>query len=125
VLPAQQGFETCNPVSVEVDQGLKVNFQFASSQGSAEFYFHRPALLGQFVHRSVKEMISATTFRLCPVERHIGILEQIVGAFPVGWGQRYSDACTNHNLKAVDAVRQLQGIDQAFGYLASFLRRSN
>ena len=59
--------------------GLVVEFEFAVIEGLAQRDFERAPLLHASVHVRFEEPVDAAAVRLGAIQRHVGILEELIG----------------------------------------------
>ena len=75
MVPAQQRFEAADPVLLEVEQRLIMEFQLAVRQRLPQIDLDRAAGLGSLVHRLFEKAIGSSAGLLRAVERKLRIAQ--------------------------------------------------
>ncbi len=78
VMPAHQDLDAVNTSVSEVDLGLVMDFQFASSKREAQFVFHFDPIGGLACHRRGVELEAVSAIGFDPVHRRFGVAQQDV-----------------------------------------------
>ena len=71
----------------------------------------RAARLQARVHAGLEEAEGAAAVGLGAIERHVGVLQELVGVGAVGRRQRDADAGADHDLVAVELERLAESFD--------------
>ena len=122
--PAQQRLAGRHAAGAQIDQRLEIERELVQGQRVAQVEFERAALLHRRLHVSGEEAVAAAAAILGGVERHVGLLQQLVGIDAVD--RRHGDADRGADVDAmtVDFERLLerarQPLGQPFGVLAAF-----
>ena len=115
VVPAQQRFQTADPVLIEVHQRLIDQPELSARQRHLETLLEQAAVLEGLVHALFEEVVVAPTLALGAIERGIGILEQFSTILSVTRGHGDADAGADHHLMAAGLHRLGHGLDDAGG----------
>ncbi len=92
MVPAQQRLAALHRFAVEVHHGLVVQFELVVRQRLAELELEGAARFHARVHPGLEETIDGAAVRLRAVERHVGVLEKLVGFDAVDGRYRDADA---------------------------------
>ena len=90
--PAHQRLEADDRAGREIDERLVVHLELAAASAVAQIDLELAARLHARVHLGLEEAERALAVGLGAVERHIGVLEQLVGVLAVAGRQRDADA---------------------------------
>ncbi len=102
MVPAQQRLELGDLVSLQIELGLVVELKLAVVQRCPQIALERVARLHLLVHRALEETRVPGSVGLCPRQRQVGILEQLIGIFAIAGADRDADVGTDHDLMVVD-----------------------
>ena len=80
MVPAQQRFAGGNPAGFEIDQRLIEQLELFVGQRLAQIKFQNAARLDGLRHFVAEEAEGAAAVRLGAIERHVGVLQQRIGA---------------------------------------------
>ena len=89
-------------VGPQVDERLVVQLELAVGERLAQVELERAARLQPRVHLGLEEAVDAAPVRLGAIERHVGVLQQLVGVVAVARRDGDADAGADHHLVAVD-----------------------
>src|SRR5690606_39897009 len=92
--PAQQGFGSENTLLVSVDLRLIVQTEGALLQRGAQVVLHSQATADIQLHLRLEEGDAVATAGLDPIQRSVGVLEQILRGAAVLTGQGNTDTAT-------------------------------
>ena len=84
MIPAQQRFAGRYPAGFEIDQRLIEQLEFLVGQRLAQVQFQNAARLDGLRHLVAEEAEGAAAVRLGAIERHVGVLQQRIGADACG-----------------------------------------
>ena len=104
-MPAQEGLKPRNLLGLQIYQRLEVELELLGDQGAAQVDFEGAPRLHLRVHVRLEETIPASTVALGTVERHIRILEHLVGVVSIGGGNRDPHARADHDLMLLYFIR--------------------
>ena len=104
MVPADQGFESADLVTGEIDDGLVVEFEFAGGQCLPQVLFQGAPGLHLHIHFRLKEAESAASIALGPVESQVTVPDQLVWDQAVRRCHGDADARPDDHLMAVDLV---------------------
>ena len=112
--PAQQRLEADHLAlpEAEADDRLVVQFEFVLLDRASKVDLQAASALRLLVHLRAKEGEGAAPGRLRGIQRHVGLLHQIVGVGAVVRRQHQADARADHDLVAVDLERHRQHTHQ-------------
>ena len=80
MIPAQQRLAGRDPPGLEIDQRLVEQFEFLVGQRLAQIQFQDAAGLDGLRHLVAEEAEGAAAVGLGAIQRHVGVLQQRVGA---------------------------------------------
>ncbi len=103
--PAQKRLETADAIAGNVDERLIMELELPGGQGVLEIGFHRAPLLGFPIHVLLEEAMPAPALGFGLIERHVGVLEQIVRRLAVVGKQGDAHARADRDFQAVDDCR--------------------
>ena len=106
MMPAQQRFAAADLVAFQIDQRLVVQLELVVRERLAQVELERAARLHARVHLRLEKTDSAATVALGPIQRHIGLLEQLIRRRPVIRRDRDADTDVGKDLMIVDLVRR-------------------
>ena len=121
MVPAHQRLEAADPAVLEANDRLVVQLEFGVGDGRAEIDLERVARLQPPVHLPLEEPVGAAAVALGEIERHVGVLEQLIRAGAVGGRDRDADAGADLDRAAADLERLAEQVDDARGELAALL----
>ena len=78
MVPAQQRLAADDPVVADVDQRLVVQLELAAHERLAQVDLQRAARLHARVHLRLEEAVGAAAVGLGAVQRHVGVLQQLI-----------------------------------------------
>ena len=88
--PAQQRLAGRDLLGAQIEERLVVDLEGAGGERVAQVELEVAPGLGADVHLRLEEAPGAAPLGLRPVERHVGVLEEVVGADAVA--RRHGDA---------------------------------
>ena len=115
VRPAYQRLEAGDAPGLEIDQRLVMRLQDIVLDRRAQIDFDAAARLRTGVHFRFEETERAVAFALGARQRHVGVLEQLLGVVAVAGRNRNADAGAADNGMAVEQIGLADGVDQAPG----------
>src|SRR6476469_2157089 len=117
MIPANERFEGANPVLLEVEQRLIVEFEFGALDGEAKVGFELTPLLCALVQAFLEEGISAAPGVLGSIERQVRVTQQRPAV--IGILRSYGDADTGRGreLIAIDHEGLGHRMDDSTGEL--------
>jgi hypothetical protein len=86
VTPPQQRLEARDLVALKIEQRLVMDFELMERERFAQVELKRGAALHARVHLWLEEAIGAAAVLLGAIERHVSLLEQLVGVIAVARG---------------------------------------
>ena len=113
VRPAHQRLEAGDAATLEIDQRLVIGLQHVVLDGVAQIDLDAAAALRARVHFRFKEAERPEPFALGARQRHVGILEQLLGVVAVAGRNRDADAGAADNAVSVEQIRLADRSDQA------------
>ena len=108
---------------LEIDQRLIEQLEFLVGQRLAQVEFQDAARLDGLRHLVAEEAEGAAAVRLGAIERHVGVLQQRIGADARRRGHRDADAGADLDQMIVDLVALAQVIDDSPGENGGILVR--
>ena len=102
----------------EVDHRLEVEGELVLDQRLAQISLERATLAHLHVHVGIEEAVSVAALGLGPVQRDVGIAEQLVGVDVRIGRHGDADAGADAHLMAVDIERRPDGFEDALGECA-------
>ena len=102
--PAHQRLEAGDAPGRKIDQRLVVRPQHIVLDGVAQIDLDLAAALGAGVHLGFEEAEGATKVVLGARQRHVGVLQQLVGLVAVARRHRNADAGADHHGMAVEQI---------------------
>jgi hypothetical protein len=102
VPPADKGFRAAHPERLRIDNGLKVDFELVSTEGSAQLAFENVSLNGGLAQRWLEYRVQISAESLGTVKCQVSLLQQIVGINSMSRRQRDADAGTDAYYVAVN-----------------------
>jgi len=112
VIPAQQRFASRDPPRLQIDQWLVINLEFFIGERLTQIEFEHAARLDRLGHLVAEEAERAAAGCLGAVQRHIGILQEMVSA-DIGFRQGNTDTGADFDLMIVDLVALAEPFDDA------------
>ena len=112
MMPADEGFKTCDLLCLHIDQRLVEQLKFAIRDGIAQIDLKFPPSLHPGVHFRLKETVEAVTVRLGTIQRHVGVFQKLVRIEAVARRERDSNAQFDRNLIAGKLVRGADHLDE-------------
>ena len=113
--PAQQRFETGDPLGPKVDQRLIEQLELAGTQRLMEVEFHDTARLHPRIHFGMKQSKDTAPIGLRPIQGQVGTFQQLIGFQSVLRCERYADAGANDDLMLGDLEWLREHLDHALG----------
>ena len=113
--PAQQRLAGRDLLGLQVEQRLVVDLEGVVGERVAQVELEAAARLRRDVHVRLEEAPGAALVGLGPIERHVGVLEQVVGVGAVARRHGDADAGADDHLVAVDLVGLAERGDDALG----------
>ena len=117
MIPANERFKARDPLAAGADYRLIFQVQFSTGNGLAQILLELTAILGIGVHGRRIEAIKTAPVGLGGVECKISVADERLGTIAVRWRDRDADRYADHNLAAVDRVRQRESVDDVIGQL--------
>ena len=100
---------------MQSQQRLVVQFEFAVCERPPQRDFERAPRLHTCVHGRLEEAIAAAAVGLGAVQRHVGVLQELVRLGSIVRCDRDADAGVEHHGVAVQCVGRLDGVTDAPG----------
>ena len=122
MVPAHQRLAADDRAGGKLDERLVVDLQLAGLQRGAQVELQLPVLAGAGIHLRLEEAEGALAVGLGAVERHVGVLEQLVGLIAVAGRDGDADAGAGGDDVAVE-IERLAEHGQHAGGEAGDLRR--
>ena len=113
MVPPQQCFEAADPVLRQIDDGLVFEFEFSGDNCRAQCQFKKASFLGFDIHLGFEEMVGAAAVRFCLVQRHVGILHDLIRLRAVIRSNRNADTRSDHDLMVAKIERRSHGRDNS------------
>ena len=123
VVPADQRFEAGHSAVGRRHQRLVVEFELLVLDRFGQFEFEHPALADLGIHAVGKEAAAIAAVGLGPVEREVGVAQQLVGARAVDRCNRDADGQADDQRIAVDQVGIADLGDHSLGQRRDGIRR--
>src|SRR5207247_7741111 len=96
--PPRQRLKAGDLSSLDVDEGLIVNFELAARESGAQFELERAAGLRPQIHARLEEFVVSAAVLLRPIEREIRVLQELVRSLPITGQHCDSDAGADSDL---------------------------
>ena len=113
--PAQQRLAGRHPAGAQVDQRLVIQMELLGAERFAQIELERAALLHRLLHVHGEETMAAAAAVFGRVQRHVGLLQELVGVNAVIRRHGDADRGADVHAMAVDFERFLQRARQALG----------
>ena len=110
--PAQQRLAGRHAAGAQVDQRLVIQLELLRQERVAQVEFERAALLHRLLHVHGEETMAAAAAVLGGVQRHVGLLQQLVGVDAVDRRHGDADRGADVDAMAVDLERLLERAGQ-------------
>ena len=122
VRPAHQCLQAGDAAALEIDQRLIIGLQHVAFDGGAQINLDATAALSARVHFRFKETERSEPFALGARQRHVGILEQLLGVVTVAGRNRDADAGTADDAVSVEQIRLADRRNQTARQHGDFFR---
>ena len=115
MIPSQQRFARRYSPGLEIDERLIEQLEFLMGKRLAQIQFQNAASLDGLRHLVAEEAERSATVRLGAIERHVGVLQQRIGADTRGRRHCNANAGADLDQMIVDLVALAEAIDDAPG----------
>src|SRR6516162_11072450 len=121
VMPPHKGLERRYQIILQVDDGLVIDLELLASECSPQSKLQRSPGAHAGIHFRLEETVLASAICLGAMERHVRILQQIVGVVAVVRADRDPDAPAQQKALPRDLIRFANYLDQSHGQGRSLL----
>ena len=102
--PTQERLKTSYLAGARVYQRLIVKLQLSGNQRTSQLELKRTTRLNTSVHFRFKKAICSATIRLSSIHCQVGIFEQLIRIYAIGWCDGNANTCTYIYLLPFDFI---------------------